>query len=190
MTFYVVCYLFVEVLWVPSCQPQQEETCEAAVLLQLDNCTAPAWPLLLGSNASFLPERLLWADALPHFGGRGLILFFMNSAAFGCSLALPRWRCCLKKFSRGSWQILLLRKTVTPGMVNIYWTSSMNDSTINNIHNVIRLKFKERDGGRAETYMLTCGRPCTCCRSPFLLMFHCHKMWHVWGQSRESQTQQ
>ena len=51
---------------------------------------------------------------------RNACLFLTNSEDDGFPLALPRWCCCPKKFSNGSWQILLLRNTPTPGIVKRY----------------------------------------------------------------------
>lgn len=56
-------------------------------------------------------------------------VFFTNSETFGFSFTLPLCRCCPKKFSRGSWHILLLRNTVTPGIVKTYSTNSTNEKT-------------------------------------------------------------
>ena len=60
---------------------------------------------------------------------RNACVFLTNSEDDGFPLALPRWRCCPKKLSNGSWQILLLRNTPTPGIVKSYWTSSTNAIT-------------------------------------------------------------
>ena len=49
----------------------------------------------------------------------------------GFSSTRPLWRCCPKKFSRGSWQILLLKNTVTPGIVKMDSTRSTNYFTVN-----------------------------------------------------------
>ncbi len=60
---------------------------------------------------------------------RRACVFLANSLTFGFSLDLPLCLCWPKKFSTGSWHNLLLRNSVTPGIVNRYLTNSTNDLT-------------------------------------------------------------
>ena len=67
-----------------------------------------------------VPLQLLRMGAHVLLITRSACVFLMNSAALGFSLTRPHWRSWPKKFSKGSWQMRLLRNTVTPGMVKIY----------------------------------------------------------------------
>jgi len=61
---------------------------------------------------------------------RSVSLFFTNCMMVGFSLVAPHCLCIPKYFSRGSWQILLLKKQVTPGILKIASTSSTKEQTV------------------------------------------------------------
>ena len=63
------------------------------------------------------------------FPMRRSVSLFANSMMVGLSLVPPDWRCMPKYFSKGSWQIRLLKKHVTPGILKTKVYSSKNEET-------------------------------------------------------------
>ena len=64
---------------------------------------------------------------------RSVSLFLANSMMVGLSLVPPDWGCMPKYFSKGSWQIRLLRKHDTPGILKTKVYSSKNEETTHKI---------------------------------------------------------
>ncbi len=80
------------------------------------------------SSNSLEPLQLPLAGPFANdFTTRRACIFFWNCWTFGLSCVPPLWRWQPKKFSRGSCEILWLRKALTSGKVNTYSTNSMKE---------------------------------------------------------------
>ena len=76
-------------------------------------------------SVHFFPRQLpLTLSRQTELITRSFWVFLQNSVTVGFSFTQPLWRWQPKNFSRGSWLILSLKKTSTPGMVKIKRTSS------------------------------------------------------------------
>ena len=71
---------------------------------------------------------------------RSVSLFLANSMVVGLSLVPPDCRCMPKYFSRGSWQMRLLKKHVTPGILKTKVYSSKNEETMHKTIENIKIK--------------------------------------------------
>ena len=82
------------------------------------------------SRSSFLLQFELTGPLHMEFTTRRACVFFWNSFTVGFSCVLPICRWHPKNFSRGSWHNLLLKNTVTPGIVKRCFTNSMRSPNL------------------------------------------------------------